>query len=135
MSDHRFDVRLKALDHLQSVIQRLAGNSFLIKGWAVTLSSALLGLSVKGTNSAAVAYLAILPTVVFWLLDAYYLALEREFRDKYAAAMATDELPSFNLVVSRITIDRLRKAALAPATLLPYLALFVCEVIFGVGLL
>ena len=31
------DQQLKRLDHLQGIAQRLAGNSFLVKGWAVTL--------------------------------------------------------------------------------------------------
>ncbi len=41
------DQQLKRLDHLQSIVQRVAGNSFLIKGWAVTLASAILGLTLS----------------------------------------------------------------------------------------
>jgi hypothetical protein len=134
MSDHQLDVCLKVLDHLQSIIERLAGNSFVIKGWAVTLSSALLGFSVEDSDSAVIAYLAILPTVVFYLLDAYYLALERKFREKYAAAMNEEFLINMNITASRIMAYQLKNAALVPFTLMPYLTLLICEVVFGLGL-
>lgn len=78
------DHQLKRLDHLQSIIQRLAGNSFLIKGWAITLTSAILGFALKDpASTGSLAFLAILPTLAFWELDAYYLALERGMRHLY----------------------------------------------------
>lgn len=57
-------------------------NSFQIKGWMITLVSALLALYA---NSGKVAYIliAIVPTLVFWFLDAYYLQQERRFRAVY----------------------------------------------------
>jgi hypothetical protein len=62
-------------------------NSFLIKGWAITLASAFLGVALKDDAGpiAKVAFLAILPTLCFWLLDAYYLAAERVVRGSYGA--------------------------------------------------
>jgi hypothetical protein len=77
------DHQLKRLDHLQAVVQRLAGNSFLIKGWALTLVSAILGFAVKDSTSAGLAWLALLPALVFWGLDGYHLALEQRFRKIY----------------------------------------------------
>ena len=73
----------KHLDLLQDVIKRLAGNSFLIKGWSVTLVTALLGLAVDGATPA-LAGLALLPALMFWGLDGYFLAQERLFRRIYA---------------------------------------------------
>jgi len=60
----------------------MAQNSFIIKGWAVTLCSALLALSGKDANQLF-ALLALLPALTFWWLDAFYLATERAFRAKY----------------------------------------------------
>ncbi|MEN9503463.1 MAG: hypothetical protein RI964_2748 [Pseudomonadota bacterium] len=37
--------RLKHLEMLQQVITRMASNSFLIKGWSITLISALLAFA------------------------------------------------------------------------------------------
>jgi hypothetical protein len=36
----------KHMDYVQAVIARLANNSFLMKGWALTISSATLGFAV-----------------------------------------------------------------------------------------
>ena len=79
---------LKQLDHAQAIIQRLASNSFLLKGWAVTIVSAFVALALKDPKPApSVAYLAAVPSLIFWLLDGYYLAMERAFRVQYRTAL------------------------------------------------
>ncbi len=70
------------LQMIQTTIARLAGQSTTIKGWCVTLTSALLGLGAT-TNSALLPALAIYAIVVFAALDGYYLALERSYRALY----------------------------------------------------
>lgn len=67
---------------LQSVIQRMAANSAACKAWCVTLVSAILVI-VADKGKPEFAYIALLPTVVFLALDAYYLALEKAFRNTY----------------------------------------------------
>ena len=42
--------KLKHLEFIQTVINRMAGNCFLLKGWAITLVAALFALSAKDTN-------------------------------------------------------------------------------------
>jgi hypothetical protein len=76
------DSKLKHLEFIQGTINRMAGNSFLLKGWTVTLVGGLLALSYKEMNwqylivSAAV-------LVFMWLLDGYYLSQERSFIKLY----------------------------------------------------
>ncbi len=72
---------------IQDVITRQAGNSFLLKGWAVTLVGALLGWSVS-ERSVPLACVAAGVVVAFAALDAYYLMLERRFRRFYDAVAA-----------------------------------------------
>ncbi len=67
---------------LQSVIQRMAANSSSCKAWCVTLVSAVLVI-VADKGKPEFAYIAFLPTLVFSALDAYYLALEKGFRNGY----------------------------------------------------
>ena len=67
---------------LQGVIQRMAENSRSCKVWCVTLISAILVL-VARTGEPRHALLALAPVMLFLLLDAYYLALERAFRKSY----------------------------------------------------
>lgn len=73
---------LKHLEFIQNVITRMASNSFLLKGWTVTLVAALVALAAQNANPLFVA-LAFLPAIAFWVLDAYYLRQERLFRKLY----------------------------------------------------
>jgi len=74
----------KHLELIQAVITRMAGNSFLIRGWSVTLVSALFALAAKDAARAFV-IVSYFPCVMFWCLDAYYLSQERKFRSLYEA--------------------------------------------------
>ncbi|MGD1463413.1 hypothetical protein [Vibrio harveyi] len=67
---------------LQNVIQRMASNSSSSKAWCVTLVSAILVI-VADKGKPEYAFIAMLPTLVFAALDAYYLALEKAFRNSY----------------------------------------------------
>ncbi|EGQ7881688.1 hypothetical protein BVZ13_18590 [Vibrio cholerae] len=67
---------------LQGVIQRMASNSSSCKAWCVTLVSAVLVI-VADKGKPDYAWIAMLPTFVFAALDAYYLALEKAFRNSY----------------------------------------------------
>ena len=70
------DKKLKHLELVQGVINRMANNSFMLKGWAVTLVAGIFALAGKDTDKLyfLVAYI---PVLVFWGLDAYYLLQER----------------------------------------------------------
>ena len=70
------------LNILQDVIRRMASNSASCKNWCVVLVAAMLVL-VARTDTPAYALLALLPTLLFCILDAYYLALEQAFRRSY----------------------------------------------------
>jgi len=72
----------KHLEFLQAAISRMAANLFLLKGWSITLIIALFALSAKDANKLYI-ILAYYPLLVFWVLDGYFLALERRFRALY----------------------------------------------------
>ena len=68
---------------LQSVIQRMASNSTSCKTWCITVVSAILVI-VADKGKPNFAFIALVPTLLFLALDAYYLALEKAFRASYA---------------------------------------------------
>lgn len=70
------------LSILQNVIQRMASNSASSKAWCITLVSAILVI-VADKGKPQYALIAIIPTVLFFVLDTYYLALENGFRNSY----------------------------------------------------
>ena len=77
------------LEFIQNVIARMANNSFLLKGWAVTLVAALFALAAQNTNLNFV-ILGFFPVIAFWILDAYYLRQERLFRQLFDAIRVKD---------------------------------------------
>lgn len=48
----------------------------------LTIVSALLGFYAN-SNNTKFALVAVLPVLIFWILDSYYLQLERQFRGIY----------------------------------------------------
>ena len=76
------DEQIKHLEFIQGGINRFASNSFQMKGWMLTIVSALLGFYAN-SNNTKFALVAVLPVLIFWGLDAYYLQLERQFRGIY----------------------------------------------------
>lgn len=84
------EAKLKHLEFIQTAVNRMAGNLFLLKGWTITLIAALFALSAKDTNKAFV-LIAYFPTLVFWVLDGYFLSQERKFRDLYDHVRKLDE--------------------------------------------
>ena len=83
------DHKLKHLEFIQAVINRMAGNSFLLKGWSVTLIVALFALAAKDANSKYI-IVAYLPVFAFWLIDAYFLYQERLFVALYNEVRSKD---------------------------------------------
>jgi len=66
----------------QSVIQRMASNSASCKAWCIALVSAVLVI-VATTEKAQYTLIAIIPIVLFLVLDTYYLTLEKMFIQSY----------------------------------------------------
>lgn len=76
------DHRIKHLEMIQAVIGRLGNDSFLVKGWAVTVAGVFFGFAVNKSD-AGLAVVSLLPTLLFWGLDTYFLRAERLFRVLY----------------------------------------------------
>src|SRR5205809_6401019 len=95
--------RLEHLKMVQGIVARMAQNSFLLKGWSVTLTAGILVAAAVG-NDATFSPLALLPALVFWVLDAFYLRQERLFgvlHDDICAAFGEDPA-TFSLDIKRV---------------------------------
>lgn len=70
---------MKHMEMIQDVINRMASNSFTLKGWAVTLVAGIFALASKDADKMffLVTYI---PIIIFWGLDTYYLLQERRYR-------------------------------------------------------
>jgi hypothetical protein len=109
------------MEMVQGVVSRMAQNSSANKGWAVALVSGLYALAAAGSN-VKFAYVAYLPSVMFWYLDAYYLRQERLFRKLYdhVRGTADDKVDySMNTQPFAAAVDSLPKVMLS-GTLAPF---------------
>ena len=70
------------LSIMQAVIQRMSGNSASCKAWCITLVAAIF-VVVSDKGRPQYTLIAVVPTLLFFVLDSYYLALERSFRNTY----------------------------------------------------
>jgi hypothetical protein len=83
--------KIKHLDYIQDIIKRMADNSFKLKQWSVTLVSGLVALSPAARDKAAIIGFAMIPIIVFWILDGYFLWQERLFRKVYDEVRQKEE--------------------------------------------
>ena len=82
--------KLKHLEFIQGVVSRLASDSFRLKGWAVVLIAALFVLLVR-EGRTELAAVGIVPVLLFWGLDGYFLWQERLFRALYDHVRGLDD--------------------------------------------
>lgn len=75
------------LNILQATITRLAGNSAQCKLWCLAIVSALFGLAGAMKNDQIIAA-AIIPIVIFGLVDAAYLGHEKAYRELYNSVVS-----------------------------------------------
>ena len=77
------DVLGKEIDLIQSCISRMAQNSFVVKGWTITLVAVVLALLPERFNSNLLSLIGIVATLCFWYLDGFFLRTEKLYRWKY----------------------------------------------------
>lgn len=88
MENKRFHLQL-----IENVIERMAKNSFIIKGWTLTALGGLATLYIANQDkkwSYDLLILILICTLIFWWHDAYYLKLERQYRALYKIVSEKD---------------------------------------------
>ncbi|HDN26166.1 MAG TPA: hypothetical protein ENG03_03540 [Thioploca sp.] len=96
---------LKEIDLIQSIINRMANTSFLIKGWAVTM----IALIFSFKSNPETLPLVFIPVILFWFLDAYFLQQERLYRKLYQWVIQnrmTDDSHLFSLSTARFEPEK-----------------------------
>ena len=109
--------RAKHLEFIQSVIARLAQNSFIVKGWSIALASAAYGFSIE-KSQWLFAIGGSVGVMVLWMLDAYYLHIEKMYRRLYAAAIEEETtIPLYSLDYTSVEEHRWRSIMKTAGTL------------------
>jgi len=90
-------------------------NSFQMKGWALTVVTALLALFAAsiGENCNGNSWFVLIgipPTLIFWCFDSYYLQQERKFRGVYNdVAGLTDESKRIDIKTFEMPLQKYSK--------------------------
>lgn len=129
--------KIKHLEFIQNVITRMNSNSFLLKGWCVTLISALFALAAKDAN---INYVLISYVVIpsFWILDGFCISIERQYRDLYNEVRVKEEsVIDFDMNASKYCKDdRTWPSGILSKTLIPFYGTsvgVVLIVMFAIG--
>jgi len=107
---HVPDGRLKHMDLVQAVVARLGGNGFVVKGWAITVAGAFQGFGITRENGW-LAVAGVVPTILFWFLDASFLRSERAFRMLFERVRIGDAEPFFMNATSPEYLETLGEGA------------------------
>lgn len=75
---------------IENIIERMARNSFQLKGWTMTIVAAILTLNTKPVNLNFMIVVST-PLLVFWILDSFYLQQERRYRVLYGNVIKKEE--------------------------------------------
>lgn len=82
---HNDSAVIKTLEMYQAIITRIAANSAACKQWCIPLVTAILVFAVK-EKSYQLIWLTLIPVLICYCLDAYYLMLENRFRAGFNTA-------------------------------------------------
>ncbi len=97
---------------IQRIIDRMARNSFLLKGWLVTIFAGVIVLKVTD-YSPYISGGVILISTLFWFLDSYYLQQERLFRKLWKSKVDLFQTKDQNTIkVFDLNIDPFKKGKL-----------------------
>lgn len=106
--------KIKHLEMIEGIIERMAKNSFQLKAWAMTLVTVVGALGAKESDKRFM-LLAFVPIIGFWLLDAFYVQQERRYKALYRSVCEKkEEEIDFNLNTRniRFTNDEAKRICL-----------------------
>lgn len=92
MEERAVEPKIRYLEMIQNVISRMASNSFLLKGWAVTIVVGLLAFAHLEDMDSKFIIIALVPTIFFWMLDSFFLQQEKMYRKLYEHATKLKKL-------------------------------------------
>ena len=118
--------KLKILELIQGIVNRMSSNSFTLKGWAVTLVAAIFVLSSDDVDKEYFVLLVLIPILMFWILDAYYLMKERAYIKLYNKTRTIEpERIDFELATEQSSFCDYIKSFFSVAEILFYIPMTV----------
>jgi len=93
--------KIKHLEMIQGIINRLNSNSFTVKGWAMGLVTALFAFADKDQDKQYV-LLSYFIIPICWIIDGFFISTERQFRALYedVCEISDDKSINFSMKIS-----------------------------------
>lgn len=96
--DQSESIRIAHLTMLQGVISRMGANSFTLKALSAAFGSAAVAVTATADEpSIYYAAAAVIPILIFWLMDAQYLRLERAYRKLYENVRKGEDTAAYSM--------------------------------------
>ena len=97
-SEQSESIRIAHLTMLQGVISRMGANSFTLKALSATFGSAAIAvMATVDKPSLYYGAAALVPIIIFWLMDAQYLRYERAYRKLYDHVRKGEAIEAYTL--------------------------------------
>ena len=124
------EAKLKHLEFIQATIARMSNCSFAFKGWAITITGALLAFAFSSDTTPLVV-VALYSTALFWGLDGYYLWLERRFVNLYnhVAQLREDQIDFSMGINKEKAFRRWLSTCLRPHLMMFYGVVVIVEIV------
>ena len=91
------------LQMIQDIIARMGQNSFQIQGWAIGIMIAIFSFAGEQSNTRCILF-TIIPLIIMWFLDSYYLQLERKFRLLYDDVRTSEKNKEYDMNFNNVKI-------------------------------
>ena len=117
MDDEKRKILEKEIDLIQSCINRMAQNSFIVKGWTITLVTlSLLVSSETIIDIKFIGLILLVMTFCFWYLDGFFMKTEKLYRWKYEWVIKNRKCSDLSSFSWGKAFSSARHAALRPAS-------------------
>ena len=129
MENENINVRTTYLQMIQTSIARMATTSAVFKGFCATIIAGISAISFTEINQW-VLLLSIAPVICFFILDVYYLQLEKRLRALYNMVRTGKHEVDFDLTPPKARLLKCEEASIwycvkSPSILLFYFPLGV----------
>lgn len=146
MVSYDYKYTVTALGYIQDIIKRMASNSVLLKGWALSLTAIVIALIPKldaanSTQTYSIVWFTGLSSMViiaFSMLDAYYLMQERIFRNEYnrkVSEIEDEEVRGSLTIISLKMVNASYKSSYTSISILPYYLIMVAALFLGMAII
>lgn len=127
------ETKIKHLELIHNVIDRLSHKSFLVKSWSITAITALMAFGID-KEDYRIFLIGFPVSIIFWYLDSQYLWLEKVFRKLYEG-VRNKEVKSMSMDISdyKKKVNRwgiLKRPTIWPIYLSEIILLILCVIYF-----